>query len=210
MPYISLYRFWILDVNCTSACRLPRGCRRNCRKSSTITRKVQFPWKMQSRFGCLSCFVSDEICTCLLYHTRRKLPFPYVGSAGKDRKSAGDVMGHKCARLFDIVYCVCARRCNTPLKYRPIWDLTCHANTTKTPTSKRPPIHHQKYRSNATATPANYLANTTLRTCAIETDTPRGLHQYITDTPPRHHQITTGTPPIHHQDIVDTRKRHHP
>ena len=91
-------------------------------------------------------------------------------------------------------------RCNTPLKYRPIWDLTCHANTTKTPTSKRPPIHHQKYRSNATATPAKYLANTTLRTCAIETDTPRGLHQYITDTPPRHHQITTGTPPIHHQD----------
>ena len=28
-----------------------------------------------------------------------------------------------------------------------------------TPTSKRPPIHHQKYQSNATATPEKYLAN---------------------------------------------------
>ena len=59
------------------------------------------------------------------------------------------------------VYSVCARRCNTPLKYQPIfWALTtCHATTTKTPTSKRPPIHHQKYHSNATATPEKYLAN---------------------------------------------------
>ena len=106
-----------------------------------------------------------RFCTCLLRHTRRKPPFPCLGHAGQDRKSAGDVMGHKRAGLFDIVYwcvfCVCARRCNTPLKYQPIlWELTtCHATTTKTPTSKRPPIHHQKYHSNATATPEKYLAN---------------------------------------------------
>ena len=42
---------------------------------------------MQNRVGGLSFFVSDEICTSLLYHTGRKLPFPYVGSAGKDRKT---------------------------------------------------------------------------------------------------------------------------
>ena len=120
---------------------------------------------MHNRFGCHSRFFGWYFCTCLLYHTRRKPPFPCLGHAGQDRKSAGDVMGHKCAGLFVIlcidVYCVCARRCNTPLKYQLIlWELTtCHATTTKTPTSKRPPIHHQKYHSNATATPEKYLAN---------------------------------------------------
>ena len=62
-----------------------------------------------------------------------------------------------CLILCIDVYCVCARGCNTPLKYQPI--TTCHATTTKTPTSKRLPIHHQKYHSNATATPEKYLAN---------------------------------------------------
>ena len=46
-----------------------------------------------------------RFCTCLLYHTRRKPPFPCLGHAGQDRRSAGDVMGHKCAGLFDW-YCV--------------------------------------------------------------------------------------------------------
>ena len=51
-----------IDVTCTSARRLPRGCGRICRKSSTIQsnrknahEKSQLPWNMQSRFWL--CFI---------------------------------------------------------------------------------------------------------------------------------------------------------
>ena len=112
-------------------------------------------WPYITQASAWTQWVSDKICTCLLYHMRRQLPFPCVGSAGKDRKSVQD-----CLILCIDVCCVCAHKCNTPLNYWPIlWELTTsHATTTKTPTSKRPPIH-QKYHSNTIATPEKYLAN---------------------------------------------------
>ena len=101
-----------------------------------------------------------RFCTCLLYHTRRKPPFPCLGHAGQDRKSAGDVMGHKCAGLFDIAYwcvlCLCGQMQHTieiSTNIMRAHNMPCHH------TSMRPPIHHQKYPSNATATPEKYLAN---------------------------------------------------
>ena len=51
------------------------------------------------------------------------------------------------------------------------------------------------------------------RTCAINTDTPRGLHQEVTDTPPRRHQITTDLPPIRpaepRHNTPTTHNQHH-
>lgn len=115
---------------------------------------------MHNRFGCHSRFFWMRFCTCLLYHTRRKPPFPCLGHAGQDRKSAGDVMGHKCAGLFDIAYwcvlCLCGQMQHTieiSTNIMRAHNMPCHH------TSKRPPIHHQKYPSNATATPEKYLAN---------------------------------------------------
>ena len=114
MPYnyIPLYRR-NLHVGLPAA----RRCGRIRIKSSTIQSnrkragKITLSLENAQLFWLPLPFFWMRFCTCLLYHTRRKPPFPCLGHAGQDRKSAGDVMGHKCAGLFDIVYwCVLCLR----------------------------------------------------------------------------------------------------
>ena len=62
---------------------------------------------MHNRFGCLSFFLRRFALVWFITHDASRLFLIY----GRDRRSAGDVMGHKCAGLFDIVYwCVLCLR----------------------------------------------------------------------------------------------------
>ena len=103
------YKYPLYRCNLHFGLPATRRCGRIRIKSSAIQSnrkragKITLSLENAKHSGCLSIFL-DEICTGLLYHTRRKPPFPYLGSTGQDGKSAGDVMGHKCAGLFDIAY----------------------------------------------------------------------------------------------------------
>ena len=152
--YIPLYR-----CNLHFGLLAARGCRRIPRKFPTIQSNRERARKSTPSLenaNCSGCFLIfwDDICTYDFSTRDASCLFLYLSSASQDRKSAGDVMGHKCAGL---VYRVCPFQVKTQVKYIPIlWKLTtCNATTAKTPTSKRPPIHHQKYHSNATATSEN-------------------------------------------------------
>ena len=66
-------------------------------------KKARFRWKMQNPVGCLSIiwmrFALVDFSTLV---TRRKPPFPYLSSAGQDRKSVGDVSGHMATSAQDV------------------------------------------------------------------------------------------------------------
>ena len=118
---------------------------------------------MHNRFGCQSRFL-DEILHLFTLSHATEAAFSLSRSCRPGQEKRWRCHGPQACRIvwYRVLMCIVSvRRCNTPLKYQPIlWELTtCHATTTKTPTSKRPPIHHQKYHSNATATPEKYLAN---------------------------------------------------
>ena len=92
---------------------------------------------MQNCFGGLSFFVSDEICTSLPYHTGRKLPFPCVGSAGKDRKT---LKMSWATSVPDCLICVLHLRAYVHLCNKD-WYTAGFAPTDTF--SDTPPSHHQ-------------------------------------------------------------------
>ena len=129
-------------------------------KSSTIQSnrkragKTTFSLENAQSFWLSLPFLDEILHLFTLSHTTQAAFSLSMVGTGEALETSWATSVQDCLILCIDVYCVCVRGCNTPLKYRPIlWELTtCHATTTKTPTSKRPPIHHQKYHSNATTT----------------------------------------------------------
>ena len=147
-----------------------RRCRSIRRKSSTIQTdrkragKNTLPLENAKSFW-LSLNFLDEICTCWLFNTRRKPPFPYLSSAGQDRKRAGDAQWPQGGLILSIDACRgCARSAT--------WCNTIEISTHIVRAHNMPCHHHQDtYQQETTYTPLRvpfkshpntekYLANT--------------------------------------------------
>lgn len=75
----------------------------------------------------------------LVYFIIRKLPFPFLRLHRQGHENAGDVMGHKCAGLFDMMYYVCAQMQRTiEIPRHP------QAKTTDKPPKTWMPLQHQQ------------------------------------------------------------------
>ena len=117
---------------------------------------------MHNRFGCHSHFFGWDF-ALVCYITRDG-----SGHAGQDRKSAGDVMGHKRAGLFDIVYwcvlCPCAQMQHTTEISTHIMrahNMPCHhhQDTHQQETTHTPPKVPFKCHRNTRKILANCVAN---------------------------------------------------
>ena len=98
-----------IDVTCTLTCQLPED-REELQNNFTYSAKKKthrkihaFHRKCRIVLAVFQYFFS-EVCICWLFNRRRQPPFPYLGSAGPDRKSAGEIIGQKCAGLLDLAY----------------------------------------------------------------------------------------------------------
>ena len=139
------------DVTYTSARRLPRGCGRSCRKSSTIQsnrKRERITIAVENAKSWLSFMFTFgwDLHLFSLSHAMQTAFSLYVGSTSKDSKSAGDVMGHKCAtRMQHTIEMSTPMTAHMPCHHHqethkqdtthtpPKAPLKCHRNTCKIP-----------------------------------------------------------------------------
>ena len=124
-------------------------------KSSTVQienaqEKSRFPWKMHNRFGCHSRFL-DEILHLFTLSHATEAAFSLSRSC-QDSKSAGDVMGHKCAGLFPTLTCaVSAPSFLPPVLPHPLTH-TSHTSHTHIPHTTHTNTHHPHTHTSLTHT----------------------------------------------------------
>ena len=157
---------------------------------------------MHNRFGCLSFFLRRFALVWFITHDASRLFLIY----GRDRRSAGDVMGHKCAGLFDIVYwcvlCLRARMQHTieiSTHIMRAHNMPCHHHhqdahqqeTTHTP-PKVPFKCHHNIRKIARKHNITHACPNAVKTHLRNND------WYTAGFAPTHHRHSTKTPSNHH------------
>ena len=101
--------FLYIDVTCTLDCWPPEDAEEfpeNFQTGQSNRKRARKSTPSLENANCSGCFSIfwDDICTYDFSTRDASCLFPYLSSASQDRKSAGDVIGHKCAGLSDIVY----------------------------------------------------------------------------------------------------------
>ena len=143
-----------VDVTSTLACWLPEDAEEfaeNIQLFSSIENaheKAHFRWKMQNRFGCDSIFWKRFALVDFQHATQATFCLTKLRQSGQDKS-----WRYHWWQVQDcLILCIdvdrgCSRKSKTSWKYRSIlWELTTYhattTTTTKTPTSKKTPIHH--------------------------------------------------------------------
>ena len=163
-------------------------------KSSTVQienaqEKSRFPWKMHNRFGCHSRFL-DEILHLFTLSHATEAAFSLSRSC-QDSKSAGDVMGHKCAGLFPTLTCaVSAPSFLPPVLPHPLTH-TSHTSHTHIPHTTHTNTHHPHTHTSLTHTHTSltYTQHSHTHTHITHTHTSLTLTHTHTDVRP-------GVPPV--------------